>query len=231
MGLLGLLSGLFSGGAGPETVLLSAADVSAALDRGAGAILAPQGFVSLGPRRWIRTRASGYHDLFEYEAMKGASYWVVWGPSFNFVPWFTEAGLRWKRTAKSSRVDIRLDRAASIDAVALRGSGLSSEFRGDPFRAMEDRARKAASLALADLDHHRSLADFQAAHDRWRAVDGDHPMYTQFHLAGPLLKFAAGDLEGGEAGLIEASRRLRFRLDDPLLAKARAAAIALVQET
>ncbi|MGH2523525.1 MAG: hypothetical protein ACRDH2_13560, partial [Anaerolineales bacterium] len=74
-----------------------------------GLRLVREGFTRTDDRKWIRRRTNEIADLFQIQAMKGASYSPVWGFSLNYVPHISGESLRSHGTDKSARLDYRYD--------------------------------------------------------------------------------------------------------------------------
>src|SRR5258708_10612223 len=60
--------------------------------------LAPMGFELVRPRRWVSGTKDSIRRIFEFQALKGATYSARWGFSLDFVPIARKGHLRWKRT-------------------------------------------------------------------------------------------------------------------------------------
>jgi hypothetical protein len=65
-----------------------------------GSALAHEGFSRVADRKWLRRRSSDIADLFEIQAMKGASYSPLWGFSLSYVPHISGSSLRFHRADK-----------------------------------------------------------------------------------------------------------------------------------
>lgn len=85
------------------------APIHAALAEAFGPHLEGAGFVALRPSLWARARGAGITDLFQVQALKGASYGPRWGFSLAWVPHLERGRLRWHRTLKGARFDLVQD--------------------------------------------------------------------------------------------------------------------------
>jgi len=86
-----------------------ASEIDAILENELGASVAPKGFLIRSPRAYVRSRSPEIRDLIIIQPMKGAGYAPHWGFSLDFVPHISRDGLRWHRTDKSARLDLRFD--------------------------------------------------------------------------------------------------------------------------
>jgi hypothetical protein len=89
--------------------IIPSAEIDASLRVILGEALVRQGFESMSPRAYVRSRVPGMKDLIRIQALKGMSYSPLWGLSLDFVPHLSGDALRWHRTAKSARFDLRSD--------------------------------------------------------------------------------------------------------------------------
>ena len=71
--------------------------------------LAPMGFELVRPRRWVSGTKDSIRRIFEFQALKGATYSARWGFSLDFVPIARNGHLRWKRTPKGAEFDLCID--------------------------------------------------------------------------------------------------------------------------
>jgi hypothetical protein len=79
------------------------------IDESIGAELSPLGFERIRPRRWVAAARPLVRSIFEFQALKGATYSARWGFSLDFVPLWHADGLKWKRTAKTANFDLCID--------------------------------------------------------------------------------------------------------------------------
>ena len=86
-----------------------ASETDAILETELGASLARKGFLIRSPRAYVRSRIPEIRDLIIIQPMKGASYAPCWGFSLDFVPHISRDALRWHRTDRSARLDLRFD--------------------------------------------------------------------------------------------------------------------------
>jgi len=83
--------------------------VDAILDATFGASLLADGFAQIRHRVWARNRVPNITDVFNIQALKGASLAATWGFSIAFVPHVSAGKVKWHRTLKSARLDVRYD--------------------------------------------------------------------------------------------------------------------------
>lgn len=68
------------------------------------------GFERVDRRRWVRSARLPIRDLFEIASLKSGTLTPIWGVSLDFVPHVAGGrDVRWHRTAKSARFDLRYD--------------------------------------------------------------------------------------------------------------------------
>ncbi len=67
------------------------------------------GFDLVRPRRWVSNTMGATRRIFEFQALKGATYSARWGFSLDFVPVMRNGHLRWKRTPKGAEFDLCID--------------------------------------------------------------------------------------------------------------------------
>jgi hypothetical protein len=89
--------------------MMSASVLADKIDEIIGAELSPLGFEQIRPRRWVATAQPPIRSIFEFQALKGATYSARLGLSLDFVPLWHADGLRWKRTAKTANFDLCID--------------------------------------------------------------------------------------------------------------------------
>ena len=88
----------------------SASDVDAILREVFGPPLEERGFVPVRRRAWVRSEKPHIRDLFELQPLKHGTPVPIWGFSLDFVPHLSGRRLlRWHRTPKSARFDLRYD--------------------------------------------------------------------------------------------------------------------------
>lgn len=88
---------------------MSAPVVADRVDERIGAELSPLGFQRIRPRRWVAAARPPIRSIFEFQALKGATYSARWGFSLDFVPLWSADELKWKRTAKTANFDLCID--------------------------------------------------------------------------------------------------------------------------
>jgi hypothetical protein len=79
------------------------------IDESIGAELSPLGFERIRPRCWVAAARPLVRSIFEFQALKGATYSARWGFCLDFVPLWHADGLKWKRTAKTANFDLCID--------------------------------------------------------------------------------------------------------------------------
>lgn len=71
--------------------------------------LSSHGFERIRPRYWVESTRPPIRRIFEFQPLKGESYSARWGFSLDFVPILRNGKLAWKRTARTARLDLRID--------------------------------------------------------------------------------------------------------------------------
>jgi len=181
---------------------MRASVLASKIDELVGAELSPLGFKRTRPRRWVQTAQSPIRGIFEFQAIKGASYSARWGLSLDFVPLLRGDRLRWKRTANTARFDLCID---PIDEYGMLPDWCSFSHLAPPSEAkMAAVAKEATRAAKLDFGRANSIADVVAmfrerAAKRFRRFSLEN--YRQTHLVWGLSLIAVGEPSEGERHL------------------------------
>ena len=194
---------LTTGSAGPVEPV-SATVVNAAAAGTFGTALAERGLEAIGPRRWGRPGSRSIREVFELQALKGASYTPYWGFSFDFVPHLTGRGeVRWHRTLKSARCDLGCRPIDHETSRARRDEWHTHRFL-TPAELVADFTRL-ADLAVPEAvrwwDRVKDESDLPAAFEerRTRPVVGiPFESYVQEYLAYAFVLARSGDSRAGD---------------------------------
>jgi hypothetical protein len=127
-----------------------------------GLPLIRNGFTHVSDRKWIRRRTPDFADLFEIQALKGASYSPLWGFSLNFVPHLSGKNVRFHSTDKSALFDYRYDpldinfgsRKKQEEWIISRFDGLKNAKRN-----AKRSARRAIPLAMRSFSQINNIPD------------------------------------------------------------------------
>jgi hypothetical protein len=129
---------------------VKAEDVDRILQQTFGGALARIGFLPSARRRWSRNRVPEIRDVFEIQALKGATVSPRWGFSLDFVPHVAPRGVKWHRTAKSAMFDLVDDPCDTMDVKDRRMAPFPmSTLRGTNFLEQAAVASVEASLSQA----------------------------------------------------------------------------------
>jgi hypothetical protein len=79
------------------------------IDEGLRLRVSAAGFEPVGPRRWVSCVNPPIRRIFEFQALKGATYSARWGFSLDFVSALRGGRLRWKRSSKAAAFDLCID--------------------------------------------------------------------------------------------------------------------------
>jgi hypothetical protein len=186
--------------------MMSAPVFADRIDESIGAELSPLGFVRIRPRRWVAARRPLIRTIFEFQALKGATYSARWGFSLDFVPLWRADGFKWKRTAKTANFDLCID---PID-----------EYRGPPDWCSCSRpiwpgeavniariavaVKESTRVAKLDLRRVTSISDVVALFQERAAMRFQRfslENYTQTDLAWGLSLIAIGEAPEGKRHL------------------------------
>jgi hypothetical protein len=172
------------------------------IDDALRAELSPGGFDFVRARRWVNSRTVPIRRIFEFQALKGATYSARWGFSLDFVPVLQNRRLRWKRTPKSIAFDLHIEPGAKQIA-----------------RVVAD-ATRAARRDFARVD---SIADLISIFDeRAQMTFGRFSLenYVQTHIAWGLGLVAIGKSAEGEAHISLFCKHFGIDRKDSVLRKA-----------
>jgi len=89
--------------------IVSADEIDKVLERDFGPAVFALGFTQVSNRKWVRSRVADIRDLIVIQALKGSDYSPIIGFSLDYVPHVAGQSMRWHRTEKSSRFDLRFD--------------------------------------------------------------------------------------------------------------------------
>jgi hypothetical protein len=186
--------------------MMSASVLADKIDEIIGAELSPLGFEQIRPRRWVATAQPPIRSIFEFQALKGATYSARLGLSLDFVPLWHADGLRWKRTAKTANFDLCID---PIDQYGGRPDWCSYSrpiWPGEVanFPRMAAAVKESTRAAKLDFSRANSISDIVAmfqerAAMRFRRFSLEN--YTQTHIAWGLSLVAVGEATEGKRHL------------------------------
>jgi hypothetical protein len=165
--------------------------------------LPPEGFDFVRARRWVNSRTAPIRRIFEFQALKGATYSARWGFSLDFVPVLQNGRLRWKRTPKSIAFDLHIDPQDELGPAPDWCSltyipGYTEPGAKQITRVVAD-ATRAARRDFARVD---SIADIISIfNERAQRTFGRFSLenYVQTHIAWGLGLVAIGKSAEGEA--------------------------------
>ena len=199
--------------------------VNAAAADAFGTALAERGLEAIGPRKWGHPGARPIREVFELQALKGASYTPYWGFSFDFVPHLVgEGGIRWHRTLKSARVDLGCRPIDHETSRARREEWYTHRFltRGELLADFRRLAELSIPEAVRWWSRVKDESDLPAAFEerRSRPVVGiPFESYVQEYLAYSFVLARFGDPRAGEAlqtlaTTLELPEQTRRKLED-----------------
>lgn len=211
-----------------EIDVVPARRVDAVLDATFGSALRADGFVEIRHRVWARARVPEITDVFNIQALKGASLSPRWGFSVAFVPHVASGKVTWHRTLKSARLDIRYD---PVDYTGNKESAdpLLHTLYGEA--KLRDQAAVLAPLALTQAASFwgsvTAIADLPHVLQRLKDMDKKATRFGFYNYpTHPLsLAFVHARLGDRAAALDEFSRCLWFENDPPELKPALAATL------
>jgi hypothetical protein len=190
-------------------------------------LLQAAGFAGIHPRRWVRAVKTPVREIFEIQALKGASYSARWGFSLDFVPLYRGRRFKWKRTDKGAEFDICIDPVDESGDVP----GWCSFSCLPPSRhlaaAVSEVATRSIATALTDFDEVASPGDIVRIFERrsmqvFKRFGPDN--YVQTHLAWALCLAAIGPSESSDDHLLRFCEDMHVSRDDHFLIRALAAA-------
>jgi hypothetical protein len=182
------------------------------------------GFERVRPRRWVSCASPPIHRIFEFQALKGATYSARWGFSLDFVPALRGGRLRWKRTCKTADFDLCID---PTDEFGDTGSWCSvaeiSGWKDASAAQINQVVVEAIRKAHEDFARGASVADLVAllrerAQMRFRRFSLEN--YVQTHIAWGLSLIAVGNPAEGATHLELFCDRYGIDRDDRILRQA-----------
>ena len=204
MGIWDRFRGRFSSRSAGPVEPAPASVVNAAAADAFGTALAEEGLEAIGLRKWGRPGARSIREVFELQALKGASYTPYWGFSFDFVPHLAGEGeVRWHRTLKSARVDLGCRPIDHETSRARRDEWHTHRFltRGELLADFRRLADLAIPEAVRWWSRVKGESDLPAAFEerRSRPVVGiPFESYVQESLAYSFMLARFGDPRAGE---------------------------------
>jgi len=133
----------------PSWIPVSAQRIDETLDATFGSQLRADGFQLAKARMWVRARTPDIADLFQIQAIKGATLTPRWGWSLTFVPHVKNGHLRWHRTLKSAQFDV-IDDPLDLALPEAVPSLLLHTARGE--EGLHAQARTLCPFAVAQAD-------------------------------------------------------------------------------
>ncbi len=165
-----------------------------------------------GGLRWVSEPVDHLRRVFEFQAIKGATYSARWGWSVDFVPVLKGATLSWKRTAAKADFDL------CINPIDISGDVPSwCSFTTSASRAIRSSrcGRFLIDAAFKDwplVHSRRNLVElFQSSDPEWNFGDLALDNYVQTHLAWGLVLLSLGDGVEGERHIAEFCERFESR--------------------
>jgi hypothetical protein len=199
--------------------------LAARIDMIVHAQLSPLGFERIRPRFWVEGQGPPIRRLFEFQALKGASYSARWGFSLDFVPIQRSSRLQWKRTAKTASFDLCID---PIDqAGEVPDSWYVSRFifplKSYDWSKFTRTVKNATLVAQPDFSRIISIGDIVAIFNERSAMKFRRfslENYIQTHLAWGLCLMAIGEAEEGERHLEKYCDRFSVDRTDRIICEA-----------
>lgn len=199
--------------------------LAARIDMIVHAQLSPLGFEWIRPRFWVEGLGPPIRRLFEFQALKGASYSARWGFSLDFVPIKRSSRLQWKRTAKTASFDLcidPIDRAGEVPD-PWYVSRFIFPLKSYDWNKFTRTVKNAASVAQPDFSRIKSISDIVAIFNERSAIKFRRfslENYVQTHLAWGLCLMAIGEVEEGERHLEKYCDRFSVDRTDRILREA-----------
>jgi hypothetical protein len=165
----------------------TASDIEPHIKLEFGSRLEPLGFRQVSKRKWVRSQKLPIRELFEINALKGASYSPAWGFSFGFVPSYQAQTFRRQSTDKNAVMNLIIDPIDIPGVVPPQAFDLITD---DDIKDAAERIRICAEhfvpLALSDFNRVHSVHDFchfflERSNLRYRRFGFDN--YTNVMLA------------------------------------------------
>ena len=199
--------------------------LAARIDMIVHAQLSPLGVEWIRPRFWVEGLGPPIRRLFEFQALKGASYSARWGFSLDFVPIKRSSRLQWKRTAKTASFDLcidPIDRAGEVPD-PWYVSRFIFPLKSYDWNKFTRTVKNAASVAQPDFSRIKSISDIVAIFNERSAIKFRRfslENYVQTHLAWGLCLMAIGEVEEGERHLEKYCDRFSVDRTDRILREA-----------
>jgi hypothetical protein len=180
--------------------------LAARIDMIIHAQLSPLGFERIRPRFWVESLTPPIRRLFEFQALKGASYSARWGFSLDFVPIQRGGRMQWKRTAKKASFDLCVDPIDQAGKVpdSWHVSRFIFPLKSYNWSKFTRTVKNATLVAQPDLSRVKSISDIVAIFNERSAMKFRRfslENYIQTHLAWGLCLMAIGESEEGERHL------------------------------
>jgi hypothetical protein len=157
------------------------------------------GFEPVRPRRWVGSAKAPIREIFEFQALKGASYSARWGFSLDFVPVIRIGRASWKRTSRSAEFDLCIDPIDELGQVPPWCSFVQfTKAEEIETAALIRIAASASHAARRDFDRVRSINDVVAIFSERASISFRRfslRNYVQTHLAWGLGLIAVGESE------------------------------------
>jgi hypothetical protein len=166
--------------------------------------------------------------LFEFIAMKGATYSACWGFSVDFVPTLRGRRLDWKRIAPKAVRDLTID---PVDEVGLVPQWCSFDTASDPAqiaRVVDD----ASEAAMRDFAPVLNRADLLTLFEERSKISSQRfslANYIQTDIAWGLLLISRGREQEGHGMLAKFCEAFDIKPTNPVLLKACAEAVELAR--
>jgi hypothetical protein len=178
-----------------------------------------------GGLRWVSEPVDHLRRVFEFQALKGATYSARWGWSVDFVPVLKGKKLSWKRTAPKADFDLcinPIDVSGSVPGWCSFTASASRDQIVKTWRlsidtALKDWERVRSRRDLVELLRIRSGMQFQRF-----GLDN----YVQTHLAWGLVLLSLGDSMEGERHIAEFCETFEVDRDSTIIKKAEALALS-----
>jgi hypothetical protein len=176
------------------------------VDESIGAELSPLGFERIRPRRWVAAAQPLIRSIFEFQALKDATYSARWGFSLDFVPLWRADGLKWKQTAKTANFDLCIDPIDQYGGPPDWCSYSRPIWPGEVanFPRMAAAVKESTRAAKLDFSRANSISDLVAMFQERAAMRFQRfslENYTQTHLAWGLTLVAVGEATEGKRHL------------------------------
>ena len=185
------------------------------------AILGPQlaDFERIDDLRWVSAARNEIRRVFEFEALKGATYSARWGFSVEFVPMLVGRKISWKKSAHKATFDLCIDPIDELGSVPHWCSFVKSssdiqraKIASESFKRAQVDLNCISSMSdLAQLFRDRSVMTFR----RFSLAN-----YVQTDLAWGLVLLACGNEEGAAGHLEKFCDEFGIASDSSIIRKA-----------